>query len=66
MARGEQILRQWNLLRTLQTRGQGLPLRELAAESGVTERTVQRDFEVLQELGFPIDYQEDEIGRAHV
>lgn len=63
MARGEQILRQWNLLRTLQTRGQGLPLRELAAESGVTERTVQRDFEVLQELGFPIDYQEDEYGK---
>ena len=63
MARGEQILRHWNLLRTLQTRGQGLTLRELAEEYEVSQRTVQRDFEVLQEMGFPIDHQEDEYGK---
>ncbi len=63
MARGEQILRHWNLLRTLQTRGQGLALRELAEQFEVTERTVQRDFEMLQELGFPIDFQEDAYGK---
>lgn len=63
MARGELVLRQWNLLMTLQTRGEGMPLRRLADEFGVSERTIQRDFEILQELGFPIEHQEDEYGK---
>jgi predicted DNA-binding transcriptional regulator YafY len=63
MARGEQILRHWNLLRTLQTRGQGLTLKDLADEHDVSQRTIQRDFEILQEMGFPIDFQEDEYGK---
>ncbi len=63
MARGEPMLRHWNLLRTLQTRGQGIPLKELAAGAGVSERTIQRDFEILQEVGFPIDHDDDEHGR---
>jgi len=60
MARGEQLLRQWNLLKMLQTRGDGLPLAQLATELEVTERTIQRDFEMLQEMGFPVEYAEDE------
>ncbi len=63
MARGEQILRHWNMLRTLQTRGEGIPLRQLAEEFDVTERTVQRDFEILQESGFPIEHEEDDYGK---
>jgi predicted DNA-binding transcriptional regulator YafY len=63
MARGELILRQWNLLKMLQTRGEGMPLRDIADAFEVSERTVQRDFEVLQELGFPIEYEEDEFGK---
>jgi predicted DNA-binding transcriptional regulator YafY len=63
MARGEQILRHWNLLRALQARGRGLALRELADEHEVSQRTIQRDFEILQEMGFPIDHQEDEYGK---
>ncbi len=63
MARGELVLRQWNLLKILQTRGEGMPLKDLAEEFEVSERTIQRDFEVLQELGFPIEHQEDECGR---
>jgi predicted DNA-binding transcriptional regulator YafY len=63
MARGELILRQWNLLKMLQTRGEGMPLRDIAEAFEVSERTVQRDFEVLQELGFPIEYEEDEFGK---
>ncbi len=65
MARGEQILRHWNLLSVLQTRGTGLKLRELAAEFEVTGRTIQRDFEILQKLGFPIQHQTDETGRRY-
>lgn len=63
MARGEQLLRQWNLLKTLQTRGTGMSLALLAAEFEVAERTIQRDFEILQEMGFPLDYAEDEYGK---
>lgn len=47
----------------LQSRGQGVPLSELAAEAGVAARTIQRDFEILQQLGFPIQHDQDEVGR---
>jgi len=63
MARGEQTLRHWNLLRVLQTRGEGMALKELAEAFGVSERTIQRDFEILHELGFPIEHQEDDHGK---
>lgn len=63
MPRGEQILRQWRLLRTLQTRGEGMSLRQLAQEVGVSERTIQRDFELLQELGFPLEHDKDDYGK---
>ncbi|RME41955.1 MAG: transcriptional regulator [Planctomycetota bacterium] len=65
MARGDQILRQWNLLRALQTRGEGLPLAELAREAEVSERTIQRDIEVLVGLGFPIEFETDEFGKRY-
>lgn len=65
MARGEQIQRQWKLLRMLQTRGEGIPLAQLARETDVSERTIQRDLELLQELGFPVDHGEDEYGKRH-
>jgi predicted DNA-binding transcriptional regulator YafY len=51
------------VLRSLQTRGQGRPLAELAAEFEVSDRTIQRDLEVLQELGFPLEFEEDEAAR---
>ncbi len=63
MPRGEQIERHWNLLRMLQIRGEGIPLARLAKEFEVSERTIQRDFELLQELGFPIEHEEDEYGK---
>ncbi len=65
MARGDQLLRQWTLLKALQTRGEGIPLARLADDLGVSERTIQRDFEILQELGFPIDHVEDEYGKRY-
>ncbi|MBU1694777.1 MAG: helix-turn-helix domain-containing protein, partial [Verrucomicrobia bacterium] len=63
MSRGDQLQRQWNLLRTLQTRGEGIPLQDLARELEVVERTIQRDLELLQKLGFPIEHEDDEIGK---
>lgn len=35
----------------------------LAEEFGVSDRTIQRDLDKLQELGFPIDYEEDDNGK---
>lgn len=63
MSSGQQILRQWTLLRMLQTRGEGVPLAVLARESGVSERTIQRDFLMLQKLGFPVQFDSDEFGK---
>ncbi|HOJ75591.1 MAG TPA: WYL domain-containing protein [Phycisphaerae bacterium] len=63
MARGDQLLRQWKMLKMLQTRGEGIPLARLAAELSVDERTVQRDIVVFDEIGIPIDYHEDEYGK---
>ncbi|MCO6439458.1 MAG: transcriptional regulator [Phycisphaerae bacterium] len=56
-------MRQWKLLRMLQTRGQGVALRELVAEAEVSERTIQRDLELLRELGFPLKHEEDGHGK---
>ena len=63
MPRGDQVLRQWNLLRSLQTRGPGRSLAELAEEFEVSDRTIQRDLEVLEERGFPVEFEEDEQAR---
>lgn len=63
MARGGQIHRHLNLLRMLQTRGVGIPLARLATEFEVSERTIQRDLELLQDLGFPVEFEEDEYGK---
>lgn len=65
MSRGDQILRQWNLLRCLQSRGTGVPLKQLAEEAEVSDRTIQRDFEILQAAGFPLESEQDEIGKKY-
>lgn len=65
MARGEQIVRHWRLLQMLQCRGTGLTLRELTEELDVSERTIQRDIEFLQEVGFPVEFEEDDAARRH-
>jgi len=63
MARGGQLLRQWKMLKMLQTRGDGLPLSQLATDLDVDERTVQRDIATFDEIGIPIDYHEDDYNR---
>jgi predicted DNA-binding transcriptional regulator YafY len=65
MARGDQLMRQWNLLKHLQTRGEGYTLREMAGQFGTSERNMQRDLEALQELGFPIEYETGDHGKRY-
>ncbi|MCB9852819.1 MAG: transcriptional regulator [Phycisphaerales bacterium] len=49
----------------LQTRGEGIPLADIACELEVAERTVQRDLELLQDLGFPITFDADDFGKRY-
>ncbi len=63
MARGEQILRHWNLLKILQTRGVGMSLAELARHLGGSDRTIQRDLKLLTQVGFPIEHDDNEFGK---
>ena len=46
--------RQWNLSMLLCSHEQGLTVAELAAELGVTERTVKRDLAVLRSVEIPV------------
>lgn len=51
--RNAEVIRQWRILKTVET-GRFTSSAKLAAEHGVTERTIRRDVEALQEAGFPL------------
>jgi predicted DNA-binding transcriptional regulator YafY len=63
MARGESLIRQWNLLKRLQSRRFGVGTEELAQELECSKRQVQRDLNVLQQVGFPIHFEERDFGK---
>ena len=65
MADSVQLLRQWTVLRTLAARRHGATLRELADESGVSEKTITRDLNLLRRLAFPISERVSDHGRKH-
>jgi len=56
MARGRQLRRQWLLLRGLESARRGSTAEELLEllDEPASMRTVYRDLEVLQEVGFPV------------
>ena len=54
MARGDQLGRQWKIIRRLIASKRGKSVRELAAELDCHPRTVYRDLEALQVAGFPV------------
>ncbi len=53
--KNKQIVRQLDILRTLEANRFGKSARELAAEYKVDRRTIQRDVAVLREVGFWIE-----------
>jgi predicted DNA-binding transcriptional regulator YafY len=59
--RNAEVIRQWKILKTIEA-GRYTTTRDLAEECGVTERTIRRDLEALQEAGFPL-YDEHDDGR---
>lgn len=59
--RNAEVIRQWKILKRIEA-GRYTSSVALAAEHGVTERTIRRDIEALQEAGFPL-YDERADGR---
>jgi len=57
------LVRQWILLRTLSARRCGVTVKEMAEESGVSEKTVRRDLETFQAAGFPLEEIVEQYGR---
>ncbi|MCG6923366.1 MAG: WYL domain-containing protein [Acidobacteria bacterium] len=51
--RNAEVIRQWKILKTIEA-GRWTSAGALAREHGVTERTIRRDLEALQEAGFPL------------
>ncbi len=51
--RNAEVIRQWKILKTIEA-GRFTSTAKLGAAYGVTERTIRRDIEALQEAGFPI------------
>lgn len=52
--RGDQLARQWRLLRRIESGPRGYTAAELAELEGIGLRTAYRDLEALQEAGFPL------------
>jgi predicted DNA-binding transcriptional regulator YafY len=55
------VIRQWKILKRIEA-GRYTTAQDLADEHGVTERTIRRDIEALQEAGFPL-YDDRSEGR---
>jgi predicted DNA-binding transcriptional regulator YafY len=51
--RNAEVIRQWKILKTIEA-GRYTTAQAMAEEHGVTERTIRRDIEALQEAGFPL------------
>jgi predicted DNA-binding transcriptional regulator YafY len=51
--RNAEVIRQWKILKTIEA-GRYTTAADLAGEHRVTERTIRRDIEALQEAGFPL------------
>ncbi|WLD12860.1 HTH domain-containing protein [Planctellipticum variicoloris] len=65
MSDSAQLIRQWTLLRLLFARRHGATLKELAADAGVSQKTILRDLKLLRRLAFPIEETVGEHGRKH-
>jgi predicted DNA-binding transcriptional regulator YafY len=63
MARGEPLIRQWNLLKALQAHRFGIGVDELANRLECSKRQVRRDLNVLQQVGFPVSFEERDFSK---
>jgi predicted DNA-binding transcriptional regulator YafY len=54
MPRNNELIRQWEILRSLDATPTGVSIRRLASERKVHQRTIRRDLVALEEAGFPL------------
>lgn len=54
MPRNAEVIRQWNMLRSIEAARHGLTVHDLTEAAGVSKRTIYRDLLALQEAGFPL------------
>jgi len=54
MARSAEIVRQWEILREIDSARTGIPIAKLAALRHVHPRTIRRDLDALSRAGFPL------------
>ena len=54
MARSAEVIRQWEILRSIDRARHGIGIAKLAAERGVHPRTIRRDIDALCRAGFPL------------
>ena len=52
--RNAEVIRQWQILREIETRRAGVTIHDLSKLVNVTTRTIRRDLQALQESGFAI------------
>jgi len=52
--RNAEVIRQWQILREIETRRAGVTIHELAGLVRVSTRTIRRDLQALQEAGFAV------------
>ncbi len=57
------LVRQWILLRKLCSHHYGLTIKDMVHELGVSEKTIRRDLETFQAVGFPLKEVVGEFGR---
>jgi predicted DNA-binding transcriptional regulator YafY len=57
------LLRQWVLLRILCTRHYGVTIKDMVHELNVSEKTIRRDLETFQRVGFPLQEVIGDFGR---
>ena len=57
-----QVRRQWQLLHVLAGLKYGMTLEQLSRLTGVCQRTIRRDLDVLVQAGFPIEKNHEEEG----
>ena len=52
--RGDQLTRQWRVLRHIEASRNGVTVKELQSFCGASLRTIYRDVEDLEQAGFPL------------
>lgn len=52
--RNAEVIRQWQILRAVESARAGVTIHQLATNADVTTRTIRRDLQALQEAGFAI------------